>query len=169
MAGQLGKVSVGDLPVTEHPLRGYHPITDRVGPEDVQPVTREPSQDSQRICSRKSFSQSMPHERSLGDRAGTEAVSQSSKPGIGAPSVHMANEAQGYQDVAIEKCCHSSSSSCFTSSEVMILPVSTAGRPVSSFTPIFAAESRSPRPFRMSNAIASLIVQDWAWAIALAC
>lgn len=122
LSRQGHEVGVGHLAVADHAAERDVSVREVVWPELVAWAFVHRSQDSPRLRDVESIAEEVPHQASLGDRACRERLIGSRQPPPCILVVHVPLDSQGDQHVGVEERGQSSSSSAFTSSEVMVLP-----------------------------------------------
>src|SRR5215469_5996216 len=151
-ARKLGEVGVGDLAVTDDSLNGYIGVRKVVGPEFVPVASRGLAEDLPGGGGRLALADEEPHQAALGDRAGREVTAQVGQPVLGRRVMDVVIDEQRDEHVGVREDGHcSSSSTCRTSSLVIVLPRCTTGRPVRSLVAISPLWPESS-PRRMSSA-----------------
>lgn len=104
--GELGKVSVGYLAMTDYSLNGNIGIRDIVGPEFVPRVGGGPDENCLRSGGRLAFADEQAHEAALGNWAGREVSAYADKPVLSGHVVDMIVDEQSDEHVRVEEDGH---------------------------------------------------------------
>jgi hypothetical protein len=128
---ELGQIGFGDLAVADDSLDRDVRVRKIIGPELVLRVAGGRRQDRPRRSGGLALPDEQAQQAALGDRAGREGAVQSREPVLGGRVLNVIVDEQRDEHVGVEEDGHwSSSSSCRTSSVVIVLPRCATGRPV---------------------------------------
>jgi hypothetical protein len=156
---ELREVGVSHLPVADDAFHADILIADFVRPEVMPRITDKRYQQSLSLRRRVSSADEEAHCSALRSGTGGKRVAKEREPCFGRIMVDVIRHEQSDQDITVDECSHSSSSSDLTSSEVMIRPTLIVGSPVLGLRLILPDGRPLVSPLRMSHATVSLSVQ----------